>query len=169
MLSGRYTYSYDIVENRLKHDCNINPTDISQDVTHWLYAVNNKHENPNYEKIGKWMLFLSRETVNPVWDKIKMAIRDGHLWHSKVSTTTTESGRTNHAIMIYTKDYTDKDDVINVLNFLESSSIKPPHVTIRYKTDQQTRAGVYSGGAQKPWIYSSETIREAAAGSWRTN
>jgi hypothetical protein len=65
--------------------------------------------------------------------------------------------------MIYTKDYTDINDVIHVLNYLESSGIKPPQFTIKYKTDQQTRAGIYSGSRQKPWIYSSDTIRGGAA------
>lgn len=149
-----YTYQFDIHKKELIANCSLYPTEISQSDSPWLYARNNKYayadETINPEKIGKWMLFLPRDRVNAVWDKIKMAIVSGELWHSKVSTI--HSSKPSYAIMIYTKDFTDINDVIHVLNYLESSGIKPPHFTIKYKTDQQTRAGIYSGSRQKPWI-----------------
>lgn len=154
-----YTYKFDSRRKKLIADCKIYPTDIFQSDSPWLYARNNKYENVDHKKVGKWMLFLPKDKVNVVWDKIKMAVANGELWDSKVSTTNTE--KTSHVIIIYTKDYTDLNDVIQVLDYLESSEIKPPQVTVYYKTDQQTSAGIYSGGGQRPWIYSSATIREA--------
>ncbi len=156
-----YTYQFDIHKKEQVAECNLHPTEVNQSDSPWLYARNNKYayadETINPEKIGKWMLFLPKDRVDAVWDQIKIAIVSGELWRSKVSTT--NSSKRSYAIMIYTKDYTDINDVINVLNYLESSDIKPHYFTIKYKTDQQTRAGINSGSRQKPWIYSSDTIR----------
>lgn len=163
MFSGRFVYNFDLNENEVLNPCDLYPADVTKTETYWLWARNNKYKNEDYdvEKIGKWMLFLTRETVNGVWDKIKQAVTNGDLWTAKVSTCSPGNVRETHAVMIYTKDYTDKNDVINVLNFLESSGIASPQTIIRYNTDQQTRANIYSGGGQKPWIYASNTIRES--------
>lgn len=154
-----YTYKFDTRKKELITDCKLYPTDIHQSDSPWLYARNDKYENVDHEKVGKWMLFLSKDRVNEVWDEIKTAVANGELWHSKVSTT--NPAKASYAIMIYTKDYTDLNDVIQVLDYLESSGIKPPQVNIYYKTDQQTYAGIYRGGRQSPWIYSSATVRRA--------
>lgn len=161
MFSSKGSFVYDINTKKVTSECNLFPAEVEKNEMYWLHAQNNKYDRASVDsaKIGKWMLFLTRNQVNTVWDKIKAAVTNGDLWHSKVSTFSPEKPRDTHAVMIYTKDYTDLNDVINVLNFLESSGIKAPETTIRYKTDQQTRAGVYSGGEQKPWIYASNTIR----------
>ncbi|XP_031620721.1 uncharacterized protein LOC116339154 [Contarinia nasturtii] len=161
MFSSRGSFVYDINTKKVTSDCNLYPTEVNKKDMYWLYAQNNKYNRESFElqKIGKWMLFLTKHQVNAIWDKIKQAVTNGDLWHSKVSTYSAESPNDTHAVMIYTKDYTDLNDVINVLDFLETSGIKEPHTTIRYKTDQQTAAGIYSGGKQKPWIYASDTIR----------
>lgn len=166
MFSSRSMFVYNLNTKEVTNQCNLYPTDVNKREMYWLWAQNNKYneEDVNDAKVGKWMLFLSKGQVNAVWDKIKEAITNGDLWHSKVSTTSPDSNE-SHAIMIYTKDYTDLNDVIDVLNFLESSGIKPPGATIRYKTDQQTSAGIYSGGKQKPWIYASDTIRGEVHGN----
>lgn len=46
---------------------------------------------------------------------------------------------------------------------LEKTKIKLEKHNLRYKADWQTRAGIYSGGKKRPWIYASETIRELVA------
>lgn len=164
--SSMNKYYYDINKRKVTSNCSIKPTDITEDVSYWLYAGNNKYEDEDiyYDKVGKWMIFVRKEYVNSVWDKIKMGITNGKLWSSKVSTAKSDDHgkyyKSSHAIMIYTKDFLDLDDVLDTLNYLESSGIKPIDSVIKYKTDQQTRAGIYGGGARKPWIYSSDTIRE---------
>lgn len=169
MSLDEFMYEFDFNKNEVMNQCNLYPTEVKKSITHWLYAANNKYDKDtiDYRKVGKWMLFLTKDQVNTVWDKIKQAVTDGYLWRSKVSTSeeVPANNRENHAIMIYTKDYTDLDDIINVLNFLEDSGIKAPNTIIKYKTDQQTRAGVYRGGGQKPWIYASNTIRGNASNS----
>lgn len=163
MLSTKFSYIFDLNTNEVKHQCDLKPTEVTKSTAYWLHAENNKYGRDTLEpaKIGKWMLFLSKEEVNATWDKIKQAVTSGDLWHSKVSTTEVSPvpNRGIYAIMIYTKDYTDLVDVINVLDYLEDSGIKARHTTIRYKTDQQTRAGVYSASGQKASIYDSNTIR----------
>lgn len=163
-----FMYEFDIHKKELVADCNLYPTGLTKSDTPWLYASNNKYDENdiNHEKVGKWMLFLTESNVNEIWDKIKVAIASGDLWSAKVSTTNAE--QPNYAIMIYTKDYTDLNDVIHVLDYLEHSGIKPSRVNIKYKTDQQTGAGVYSRFGQKASIYSSDTIRQNGDGqSWR--
>jgi hypothetical protein len=109
-------------------------------------------------KTGKWMLFIHPAKVNQVWNKIKIGIKDAELSSSKVTTSNPKKSAL-HAIMVYTKDYTDINDVVRVLDYLEKSDIKPKNKNIRYKTDAQTRAGIYSGHKERPWIYESTTVR----------
>ncbi len=155
-----FSFEVDLEANKIS-DSKINPTEVEYEKVEWLYASNNKYPegSVNYDKVGKWMLFINPRWVNQVWGKIKSGIAKGELWDAKV--TTNNPGRL-HAIMIYTKDYTDLEDVIRVLDYIERTRLKPRHINIRYKADWQTRAGIYSGGKQKPSIYASETVRALA-------
>lgn len=103
------------------------------------------------------MIFPSKSAADQLWEAVKQGIRTGDLWHAKISTA--KPGPEGPVIIIYTKDFTDIPDVVEVLNYLEKSSTKPPNKVIRYKTDMPTLAGVYAGGKQKASIYSSYTIR----------
>ena len=158
-----YTYEFDIYKKEIIADCKLYPTDIFKSEAKRLYAKNNKYGDKDPNKAGKWMVFLPKNKVNAIWDKVKVAVTNGDLWLAKVSTSDPDNPNLYHVIMIYTKDFADINDVIDVLNYLESSGIKPPQKTIRYKTDEQTHRGVYKGGSERPWIYSSSTIRQIAA------
>ncbi|KAF2894933.1 hypothetical protein ILUMI_11241 [Ignelater luminosus] len=152
-LDDKYIFEYDHILRKVINECTLNPSEVSQEETPWLYASNEKYpyEEVNFEKVGKWMIFPPEEKIDSIWNKIKESIKDGSLWSCKVSTS-------NYAIMIYTKDYTDIDDVIKVLQYLESTGLKSNRV-IHYKTDQQTRSGIYAGRGRRASIYSSNTIR----------
>lgn len=152
-----FCFIYDHILREVLNECTLNPSEVPREESDWLYAQNQKYPDVDYEKTGKWMIFIQKEEIDSVWNQIKEAIKDGNLWNSKVSTS--DPSDPVHAIMIYTKDYADIDDVISALEYLESSGIKPANKVIHYKTDQQTRAGVYSGGKQRASIYSSNTIR----------
>lgn len=165
-LSPDCTFEFDIHLKQIISDCTNNPSEVSQHETYWLYAKNNKYsvydseddnEKIDPEKIGKWMVFLPRTEIDSVWNKVKEAVKEGHLWETKVSTM--NSSNSTHVLIVYTKDYTDKDDVIRVLDYLETSNIKPPNKIIHYKTDLQTANGVYSNKNTKASYYSSNTIR----------
>ncbi|EFA06931.1 hypothetical protein TcasGA2_TC009881 [Tribolium castaneum] len=160
-MDAKFVFKCDVASKEIKNDCTLNPTDVTKGEAPWLWAKNNKYslENVNgYCKVGKWMLFLSKADVNGIWTKIKEAVKTGDLWDAKVSTSA--DSEPLHAVIIYTKDYTDLDDVISVLDFLETSDIKPQGEVIRYKTDKQTGAGIYSRFNQKASIYDSKTIRQ---------
>lgn len=177
MLSGKYTFDYDIKEHRVVGNCTLKPSEVKKAETPWLYAINNKYivESLNPAKIGKWMIFLKSIYIDSVWLKVKEAVEQGHLWHTKVSNA--ELSNPTHVIIVYTKDYSDLVDVIDVLDFLEKSGIKPADTVIRYKTDNQTRANIYAHGKTKASIYASDTIRQKYDGekrqssitSWLTN
>lgn len=154
-----YSFDVDLEANEL-YDSEINPTEVEYEKVEWLYASNNKYpeDSVNYDKVGKWMLFIKPKWINQVWGKIISSIANGELWHSKV--TTNNPNRPHHAIMIYTKDYTDLTDVIHVLDHIERTRLVPKYIHLRYKADWQTRAGIYSGGKERAWIYASETVRE---------
>jgi len=156
-------FVFDLNKNKLKVNDQIYPTEITQDKVYWLYASNNKYPNRAIDesKCGKWMLFFHRDKIDAAWDKIKKGIQEGNLWDAKVSTR--DNNKPMHAIMVYTRDYSDIQDVMRVLNYLEANGLKSAKTVIRYKTDNQTRSGIYSGGAERPWIYSSDTIHKKIA------
>lgn len=156
-------FEYDLVNKTVTIECNLKPTEVASDEAPWLWGKNNKYcsettgeEEVDAEKIGKWMLFRGKKGVDAAWQKVKKGIEMGDLWHAKVSTRKSNAG---HVVIVYTRDHTDLDDVIRVLDYLETSGLSGGHETIRYKTDQQTYAGVYRGGKDKPWIFSSDTVR----------
>lgn len=157
-MDSKYVFTYDLTTNCIITDCTLNPTETTSKQVAWLWGKNNKYDEEtqiDFTKIGKWMLFRNKIKVDETWRQVKEGIREGHLWHAKVSTCNSSY---THVIIIYTKDHNDVDDVIRVLDYLEGGGLAG-NETIRYKTDLQTYAGVYSGGSQKPWIYSSDTIR----------
>ena len=137
-----------------------NPTDISLEISHtvWLHIKNSLVDSTidhGAGRVGKWMLFVSRDDVNEKWNVVKNLIRNGKLWDAKVSTR--QKGKAGHVIIIYTKDYKDIQDVYNVHCVLEQFGLKR-NKDIYYKTNIQTAMGIYSGSQQRPWIYSSSTI-----------
>ena len=149
-----FSFDVDFETNEI-YDSKINPTAVKYEKVEWLYASNNKYPkgSVDYDEVGKWMLFLKPKWVNQAWRKIKSGIAKGELWDAKV--TTNNLGRL-HAVMIYTKDYTDLEDVIRVLEYLEKTRLKPDNITIRYKADWQTRAEIYARNKQKASIYDSK-------------
>lgn len=164
-----YYYVYDLVKKKVINDCILDPANTFKTTTEWIWAKNNKHgfaykpdDAIDYKFFGKWMLFISRDQINETWYKIKQAITEDKLWISKVSTIdSSKPDNTTHAVMIYTKDYRDIPDVIRVLDFLESSGLKPDNTVIKYKTNNQSRAGIYTNHNWiRPWVYSSDTIRK---------
>jgi hypothetical protein len=101
------------------------------------------------------MLFNPTSQINKVWGQTKQSIIDMNLWHSKVSTMEVDKTTTLHAIMIYTKDYSDIPDVIRVLDYIETTILTDKKITIKYKTDEQTRDEIYPEGKEQPWFYNS--------------
>lgn len=149
----------DYESQEVVQDCSLKPSETTEREAFWLWAKNNKYDSTsvNNSKIGKWMIFPSKTQVDKLWEKVKEGVRVGDLWDAKVSTVKPSPGA--HVIIIYTKNYEDVQDV-RVLDYLEKAKMKDVNRVIYYKTDNQTYAGVYSGGKQRASIYASNTVRK---------
>jgi hypothetical protein len=117
------------------------------------------------------MLFPSPEDVNRVWRLVAEAVVDGRLGDTaKVapadppnSFVTAQKKQSSHLICVYTKDFSDLEDVKRVLEELIELGLAPRNATdgaIYYKADAYTYLGL---DAQNPYglkasLYSSKDI-----------
>ncbi len=129
-----------------------NPTEVSNHA--WIYALRQQGSYPvKTERSGKWLIFLSAETIDRYWQKVKAAVEQGQLGaQAKVSTLSKgsmppevrrkkeERGDTRFVICVYTYDHEDKGDVMRIREVLRDLGIRRP---IRYKADADTHAGSY--------------------------
>ncbi len=103
-------------------------------------------------KTGKWLIFVNRENINEVWEKIKLATEEGILGiEAKVSTAKpkpTDIGyeKDKHVICVYTYDWTDDKDVKRVREELRKLGITNK---IPYKADEDTIKGKYAARGHK--------------------
>ncbi len=98
-------------------------------------------------KTGKWLIFLNKENVDKIWNKIKLATEEGSLGiEAKVSTAKPKSTnigfeKDKHVICVYTYNWTDVKDVKRVREKLKKLGITGK---IPYKTDEDTIKGKYA-------------------------
>ncbi len=114
--------------------------------TYWLLARPSVGCYPaTTTNSGKWLVFVSRESVDEVWAKVARATVEDQLGYlSKVSTAKPKSsGRvlSSSVICVYTCDWTDEPDVLRVRQALRELGITG---IISYKSDDDTRDGVYA-------------------------
>ena len=101
----------------------------------------------NKLKTGKWLIFVNRENIDKVWEKIKSATEQGILGiETKVSTVKPKPAsigyeKDKHVICVYTYDWTDEKDVKRVREELRNLDITNK---IPYKTDEDTIKGKYA-------------------------
>ncbi|KAL8925161.1 MAG: hypothetical protein Q9208_003666 [Pyrenodesmia sp. 3 TL-2023] len=111
---------------------------------------------------GKWMLFPSPEDVNSRWAVIAEATVNRELGiAAKVAPDNGEGDRTPRLICVYTKDFSDIEDVKRVLGRLvELGLVKKEERGIYYKADALTEMGINSGNEYglKPTLYSSKDL-----------
>ena len=88
---------------------------------------------------GKWLIWLSEDTIDRYWTKIKQAVEEGHLVaEAKVSTSGSLSQKhPRYVICVYTYDYEDRDDVMRIREELRRLGIRRE---IIYKADEDTLA-----------------------------
>jgi len=91
-------------------------------------------------KSGKWLIFVNRENVDKVWEKIRTATEAGKLGTSAKVSTPLQGGK-SHVICVYTEDWTDEADVRRVREELKRLGITNK---IPYKTDEDTLKGRYA-------------------------
>ena len=103
------------------------------------------------------MLFIERENIEDCWNKLIKGMTAGVF---KVMQCSIPNINNPHnvpnitAIMIFTDDYTDIEDVKRVLKFLLENGLDYGK-ELNYKADYQTRQRKYEGGRGISWVYSS--------------
>ncbi|KAL9602974.1 MAG: hypothetical protein Q9219_001499 [cf. Caloplaca sp. 3 TL-2023] len=116
---------------------------------------------------GKWMLFPYPEDVNEQWAIAAEATLNRELGTAaKVAPDSGDGDRKPRLICIYTKDFSDVDDVKRVLErMVELGLVKKKgpvgeETSIYYKTDAFTELGITSGNewGLKPSLYSSKEV-----------
>ncbi|CAL1262682.1 unnamed protein product [Larinioides sclopetarius] len=123
----------------------------------WIYADSSDEEDldVDYEKVGKWMLFLDNAYKNEVtgltrhdyvWQFIKKLAESDILYSAKCSTSlegvyVPDREGQYGVTCCYTKDYTNKQDVKRAADAIRGVVHLP--FDLFYKTDNATRAGIY--------------------------
>lgn len=113
--------------------------------------------------IGKWMLFPYPEDVNRQWAIVAEATVNRELgMAAKVAPDNGDGDRTQRLICLYTKDFSDTDDVKRVLDRLVGLGLvkEKDERGIYYKADAFTELGITSGNewGLKPSLYASKDL-----------
>ncbi|AEO68300.1 uncharacterized protein THITE_14793, partial [Thermothielavioides terrestris NRRL 8126] len=112
---------------------------------------------------GKWMLFPKVDEVNEVWRKVCEGVDADRLGiGAKVSTSGEEDGDPTRLICVYTKDFTDVEDVKRVLLSLVDMGLVRADMPrgIMYKCDAYTYLEIYGKNEYglRPSIYGSKEM-----------
>ncbi|MGC1782386.1 MAG: putative phosphothreonine lyase domain-containing protein [Acidobacteriaceae bacterium] len=114
--------------------------------TFWIEATRKQGSYPApSENSGKWLIFVSHEHVDEVWEKVRVATEQGSLGDSaKVSTAHRNRNAANpntNVICVYTYDWTDAQDVRRIREALRQLGILSK---IPYKANRDTASGLYA-------------------------
>ena len=94
------------------------------------------------ETLGKWMIFQHKSQIDETWEKVRQLVESGEMGATgaKVSTMRENPNARNPDVKVICV-YTTEEDVDEVGLKL----IQVARCTIRYKKDETTLAGIYSG------------------------
>ena len=92
---------------------------------------------------GKWCIFVAASDVDVAWAKIKGAVEDDRLLCAKVSTALRSTGRNGHVICVYTRDWTDEQDLLRIRDVLRLLGFVEE---LGYKRDIDTENRIYGFG-----------------------
>ena len=113
------------------------PTQETRNV--WIHARRKTGEyQKSTERSGKWLIWLSAETINRYWQKIREAVEQGRLGdEAKVSTAASHQVKQGkpYVMCVYTYDHADYEDVMRIRQVLRDLGIKRE---IPYKADEDT-------------------------------
>jgi len=108
---------------------------------YWLQQHSPKLESfQSNEKTGKWCIFISPSKVDAAWENLKKVISEDKLMLAKVSTKMGIPKFKKHVICVYTKDWSDIQDLERTREVLREIGFKRP---LKYKRDIETINGVY--------------------------
>jgi len=127
----------------------------------WVYEHSSTHQ-PDVETlcdIGKWMLFISKSSINDKWILAKRLYRENQLFgvlSMKCSTnyknpraSTNDKG----VIILYCNDSNNSDNIIKIGRCILDKFQYDEHQTIYYKTDLQTMNGTSATGEKQNYTY----------------
>jgi hypothetical protein len=110
----------------------------------WLYETSPRFRGVTSSDLtGKWCIFVPRGDVDAAWEKIKDALKSDQLWCAKVSTALRRMSRDNHVICVYTANWTDTQDLLQVRDVLRALGFVKE---LGYKRDVDTRRKLYGPG-----------------------
>lgn len=92
---------------------------------------------------GKWLVERPPETVDDLWEAVVEDVAAERFWDAKVTTRAGREafGETDHAVLVFTPNYFDRDDVERVRRRLrETHGVSEE---IRYRPDVYTLDGVH--------------------------
>ncbi|KAF9936474.1 hypothetical protein BGZ67_002335 [Mortierella alpina] len=123
---------------------------------YWVWAESTSKPLVSGLRTGKWMLFYDKSILDAKWAAVKELVEHDQLGGLAKCSTAMEnpnamSSKTG-VIIIYTSDYDNQEEVYDVAVKLQLALEynKPMY----YKTDDQTRAGMYAkNGSKKNHLY----------------
>ncbi len=89
---------------------------------------------------GKWCIFVPPSDVDLAWSKVKGAVEADRLLFAKVSTVLRSKGRDGHVICVYTRDWTDRQELLHIREVLRSLGFVKE---LGYKRDIDTLTKIY--------------------------
>ena len=112
---------------------------------YFIYAHRKTGVYPKHtDRGGKWLIFVPTDSVDEVWERIRLAVLQGQLGDSaKVSTANPNpnaADKSKHVICVYTYDSDDVADLRRIRAVLRGLGIRH---RIPYKTDSSTERGEY--------------------------
>jgi hypothetical protein len=118
----------------------------------WLYASSDRLNIPeNLEKVGKWCIFRGGDEIDASWEKIKDLCKNNKIAMAKVASATSGAKFNGiHVICVYTLDYSNTSEVMEIRELLKKNGFTED---IGYKRDIETINGVYG---EKEWYYHDE-------------
>ena len=133
---------------------------------YWIYAegLGEGCYQDGQTYVGKWLIFVPRESVDEVWERIRQATEIGGLGIAAKVSTSRPSGykSPDHVICVYTYDFRDKANVGEGLKRLREIGITGK---LYYKSDQATLGGVYTAEGpftrkkERASLYSSDDFK----------
>ena len=131
-----------------------------KDFGYWMVMLNPRKSKGSLTS-GKWMLFVEHKDLDNCLEVLLKGIDSG-VFHNIKCSIPNENNPHNvpgiAAIMVYTDDYSDTQDVARVLKYLMENGLNYGK-DIEYKADYQTRQGKYEGGRGESWLYCSKDFQ----------
>jgi hypothetical protein len=79
----------------------------------WLYAIPLRTDPHDVSELynGKWCIYRDSTAIDTVWAKIRASVYAGHLWRAKVSTLGRFDAYRTHAVFVFTKRWSDEEEI----------------------------------------------------------